>query len=223
MKNSDEMRTLVPKKTPKRGYGGRSAEQLTQERYDRLMSSALELFGTEGYLPTTVEKLCRHAKVTTRHFYEHFADREAILIAIFEQILQQTKQVVLQEIINPELALEQRLLAGIRAFLQQHLQDVRRLKITTQEVLGVSQRVEVVRHAVISEFAALIEQYLAVLVAAQKIPPRNYKVLAFGLVGAMHELQIAWLHQQVPQTVESLVADMDFLIQAMLVGVATSS
>ncbi|MCB1657558.1 MAG: hypothetical protein KDI39_04970, partial [Pseudomonadales bacterium] len=84
-------------------------------------------------------------------------------------------------------------------------------------------RVEAVRHAVISEFAALIEQYLAVLVAAQKIPPRNYKVLAFGLVGAMHELQIAWLHQQVPQTVESLVADMDFLIQAMLVGVATSS
>ena len=223
MKNSDEMRTLVPKKTPKRGYGGRSAEQLAQERYERLMASALELFGTEGYLPTTVEKLCRHAKVTTRHFYEHFADREAILIAIFKQILQQTKQVVLQEIINPELALEQRLLAGIRAFLEQHLQDVRRLKITTQEVLGVSQRVEVVRHAVISEFAALIEQYLAVLVAAQKIPPRNYKVLAFGLVGAMHELLIAWLHQQVPQTLESLVADMEFLIQAMLVGVATSS
>ena len=223
MQNSDEMRTLVPKKAAKRGYGGRSAEQLAQERYERLMASALELFGTEGYLPTTVEKLCRHAKVTTRHFYEHFADREAILIAIFKQILQQTKQVVLQEIINPELALEQRLLAGIRAFLEQHLQDVRRLKITTQEVLGVSQRVEVVRHAVISEFAALIEQYLAVLVAAQKIPPRNYKVLAFGLVGAMHELQIAWLHQQVPQTLESLVADMEFLIQAMLVGVATSS
>lgn len=95
------------------------------------MASALELFGTVGYLSTTVEKLCAHAKVTPRHFYEHFKDREAILIAIFNDILQQTRQTVLAEILNHSLVLEQRFIAGIDAFLTAHLEDVRRVKITT--------------------------------------------------------------------------------------------
>ncbi|HMY27516.1 MAG TPA: TetR/AcrR family transcriptional regulator [Agitococcus sp.] len=219
MQNSDEMRTLVPKKTPKRGYGGRSAEQLAQERYERLMASALELFGTVGYLPTTVEKLCAHAKVTPRHFYEHFKDREAILIAVFNDILQQSKHAVLSQMLNGELSLEQRFVAGVNAFLSAHLEDLRRVKITTQEILGVSQRVEAARNAAITEFALLIESYLGLWVAAGKLPARNYKVLAFGLVGAMHELQIAWLNKQVPQEKAVLVEEMAFLMSCLVKGV----
>ncbi|PTQ90453.1 TetR/AcrR family transcriptional regulator [Agitococcus lubricus] len=222
MQDSDEMSTKVPKKSTKRGYGGRSAEQLAEERYQRLMASALELFGTVGYLPTTVEKLCAHAKVTPRHFYEHFADREAILIAVFKLILQETRMAVLHAMLDEKIALEQRLLAGMNAFLQAHLDDIRRVRITTQEILGVSQRVEAVRNEAITEFAVLIENYLAIWVAQQKIPARNYRVLAFGLVGAMHELQIAWLNQQVPQERGLLLAEMAFILQAMMRGVQFS-
>ena len=46
MTQSDEMSTNVPKKISKRGYAGRSAEQLMQERRQRLMDTALELFGS---------------------------------------------------------------------------------------------------------------------------------------------------------------------------------
>lgn len=222
MQNSDEIRTLVPKKIVKRGYGGRSAEQLAQERYERLMASALELFGTVGYLPTTVEKLCAHAKVTPRHFYEHFKDRETILIAVFNDILQQTRQAVLAEILNPSLVLEQRFMAGIDAFLSAHLEDIRRVKITTQEILGVSQRVEAARNAAITEFALLIESYLGLWVAAGKLPARNYKIVAFGLVGAMHELQIAWLNKQIPQEKAVLVEEITFLMNTMIKGVMTT-
>ena len=89
----------------------------------------------------------------------------------------------------------------------------RRAKITTQEILGVSQRVEVHRNILITEFALLIESYLTLLVAEGKLPARNYRILAFGIVGAMHELQIAWLNQQVPQQREVLVAEIDYLTQ----------
>lgn len=220
MNKSDEMCTLVPKKPQKRGYGGRSAEQLSQERYVRLMQTALELFGTVGYLPTTVEKICSHAKVTTRHFYEHFADRESLLIAVFDDILQHTRQLVLVEMLNNTLPLELRFMSAINVFLASHLDDPRRAKITTQEILGVSQRVEAHRNKVITEFALLIEAYLALWIKAERLPERNYKVLAFGLVGAMHELQIAWLNGQVPQAREELVAEINFLMQAMIKGVA---
>jgi AcrR family transcriptional regulator len=222
MKQSDEMSTKVPKKTVKRGYGGRSAEQLSQERHQRLMDTALELFGTVGYLPTTVEKICSHAKVTTRHFYEHFADREALLMAIFDQILQQTREQVLAQVLNDALPLEQRFMNAINAFLSSHLDDPRRAKITTQEILGVSQRVEAHRNKLITEFAYLIEAYLALWVNTGKLPARNYRVFAFGLVGAMHELQIAWLNEQVPQPREQLLAEIDFLMQAIIKGASMS-
>lgn len=60
----------MPAGPRRRGYAGRTAAELSGERRQRLLETGLELFGTEGYLPTTVEKLCSHAKVTTRHFYE---------------------------------------------------------------------------------------------------------------------------------------------------------
>ena len=223
MTQSDEMSTNVPKKISKRGYAGRSAEQLMQERRQRLMDTALELFGTVGYVPTTVEKICSHAKVTTRHFYEHFKDREALLMAIFDTILQETRQKVLAEIITSDLPLEQRFVGAVNAFLTSHLDDPRRAKITTQEILGVSQRVEAHRNVLITEFALLIESYLTLLVAEGKLPARNYRILAFGIVGAMHELQIAWLNQQVPQQREVLVAEIDYLMQIMMKGVSVVS
>ena len=216
MQQSDEISTKVPKIRAKRGYGGRSAEELAEERRVRLMDTALELFGTVGYLPTTVEKLCAAAKVTPRHFYEHFADREALLIAVFEDILQHSLQQVLAAVMNPDLPLAQRFVAGVDVFLASHLDDPRRARITTQEILGVSRRAEASRHALITEFARLIEQYLDVLAEQGLVARRNFKNLAFCLVGAMHELQIAWLHGAVPQAREALVVEIRFLIEAML-------
>lgn len=220
MNQSDEMSTEVPKIRAKRGYGGRSAEELAEERRQRLMATGLELFGTVGYLPTTVEKLCSAAKVTPRHFYEHFSDREALLIAVFEDILQHTLQQVLAAMINADVPLKERFALGVDVFLASHLDDPRRARITTQEILGVSQHAEASRNALITEFAQLIEQYLEVLAEHGQIVRRNFKVLAFGIVGAMHELQIAWLHAAVPQAREELVAEIRFLIEAMLKGAA---
>ncbi|HEX5359539.1 MAG TPA: TetR/AcrR family transcriptional regulator [Fluviicoccus sp.] len=206
------------KKTARRGYGGRSAAELSAERRQRLMDTGLELFGTDGYLPTTVEKLCSHAKVTTRHFYEHFRDREALLIALFEDILADTRNRVVAVMLDPAIPAERRFEAALDVFLAAHLDDPRRARITTQEILGVSARAEAARNQVISGFAGLIEAYLGSLAAAGKLPPRNYRVLAVGIVGAMHELQIAWLDGSLGVSRQELVAELGFLVAAMVKG-----
>jgi AcrR family transcriptional regulator len=220
MENSPESSMTVVK-TTRRGYGGRSAAELSAERRQRLMDTGLELFGTDGYLPTTVEKLCSHAKVTTRHFYEHFRDRESLLIALFETILAETRAQVLAVMLDPQLPAERRFEAALDAFLASHLDDPRRARITTQEILGVSARAEAARNQVISGFATLIEAYLGSLVAAGKLPPRNYRVLAVGIVGAMHELQIAWLDGSLGVSRRELVEELGFLVKAMVKGAAT--
>lgn len=211
----------APASTPapsRRGYGGRSAGELAAERRRRLLDTALELFGTRGYAATSTEKLCAAARVTTRHFYEQFRDREALLLAVFDEVMQGSKARVLAALAVPDLPAQGRLLAALDAFIDAQLEDPRRARLTTSEVLGVSARVEAGRNAVINEFAQMIEAYAGMLVASGELPRRNYRVLAFGVVGAMHELQLAWLNPENGLDRESLKAEMRFLVKAMMTG-----
>lgn len=212
---TDSLEKTPERPAKRRGYGGQSAEQLAAERRERLLATALELFGTQGYAATPIERLCSAAKVTTRHFYEAFVDREALLIALFEQVMFETKTRVMAALASTA---ENRLAAALDAFLDAQLGDPRRARLTTIEVLGVSPRVEARRHAVISDFAQIIEAYAGALMGSGELPTRNYRVLAFGVVGAMHELQILWLNQANTLSREVLREEALFLVQAILAG-----
>src|SRR5690349_17857471 len=80
---------MTSTRAPRRHYGGRSDAQRRAERHERLMEAGLELFGSEGYAATSIERLCATASVSTRNFYEEFPGREALLIALHERITQQ--------------------------------------------------------------------------------------------------------------------------------------
>ena len=69
----------APKPSGERLYGGMTAEQRRAERRRRLLDTALELFGTDGYPYTGIERICSHAGVTARHFYEEFGNRETLM------------------------------------------------------------------------------------------------------------------------------------------------
>lgn len=206
---------IAPKR---RGYGGRSADELSAERRQRLLDTALELFGTQGYAATPTEKLCAAAKVTTRHFYEHFKDREALLLTIFEETMAATRERVINTLLAADLPPAERFLAALDAFLDAQLDDPRRARLTTSEVLGVSARVEAGRNAVINGFAQVIESYADLLAANGELPARNYRVLAFGMVGAMHELQLAWLNPDNQLEIDDLKSELRFLLHAILAG-----
>ncbi|SNY62442.1 DNA-binding transcriptional regulator, AcrR family [Paractinoplanes atraurantiacus] len=46
------------------------------------MASAVHLFGTRDYDDVTVTDVCSRAKVSKRYFYEHFRDREDLVIKV---------------------------------------------------------------------------------------------------------------------------------------------
>ena len=71
-----------------RRYSGRSVEEWKAARRERLLEAALELFGTDGYPATSVERLCALAKVSTRHFYHEFQNKEAVLLAVHAQVIE---------------------------------------------------------------------------------------------------------------------------------------
>lgn len=210
----------TPAKTAatRRGYGGRSAEELQAERRERLLAAAMELFGTRGYLATRIEHLCGEARVTTRHFYEQFSDREALLTAVFERVMADAATAVLGALAQDGQSGMERARAGLHAFVHLQLNDPRRARISCIEVMGVSRALEDRRREVMQRFASLIESQLQQLAAQGLVPQRSYRALALAFVGGVHELEIDWLLAQPHPAVDSVVDELWFILSTLLAG-----
>ena len=67
---------------PTRRYSGQSADERDAARRKRLLAAATDFIGTQGYAATTVERICAEAKVSTRHFYQQFDNKESVFLAV---------------------------------------------------------------------------------------------------------------------------------------------
>ena len=61
----------------------RPQQQRSRDALCRIVTSAVRLFSDNGLEATRVADIVRHAHVPTGTFYQHFADKEALLEAIF--------------------------------------------------------------------------------------------------------------------------------------------
>ena len=101
---------------PGRVYGGRSQDERRADRRLRLVQAGLEVFGTEGWGGTTIERLCAAAGVATRSFYEEFASREALLSAVYEDLMGGALAAVLPAV-EASGTPEERIHAGVAGYV----------------------------------------------------------------------------------------------------------
>ncbi|MFE9625067.1 TetR/AcrR family transcriptional regulator [Streptomyces sp. NPDC006527] len=67
-------------------YGGQSLQERAADRRARISRAALELFAGRSYDDVTVAEVCARAKVLKRrYFYEHFTDREDLLLVVHRE------------------------------------------------------------------------------------------------------------------------------------------
>lgn len=113
----------------KRVYSGMSAEERHRERRTRLVNAAVELIGTLGVAATTVTAVCAQSGVTSRYFYQHFSDRNALLRAVYQQLYATFHDVIVQAI--PDAGAQPAVLAHapIRALVNMIDNDARLARI----------------------------------------------------------------------------------------------
>jgi AcrR family transcriptional regulator len=71
-----------------RPYGGVQARDRVSERRRRLLDAGLELLGgTDSPPDLTVRAVCGEAGVTARYFYESFADKDDLVVAVFDRVI----------------------------------------------------------------------------------------------------------------------------------------
>ena len=192
-------------------------DTLRQERRERLLHAALELFGTRGYAATSIEALCAAARVAPRHFYEHFHNREAVLQAIYQQIADEGKGVIRRSLDRPGDK-QERALDAVRAFAQFYTEDPRRARIGSLEVVGVSVVTEALRRQITHEYATIIADHAIELVTGAALEKRHYLLMGISLVGAINELVVEWLAGSSAMTAAEVVDHITTLFRLVLLG-----
>ncbi|MEZ0580385.1 TetR/AcrR family transcriptional regulator [Nocardioides sp. MH1] len=87
----------VAKVTPRR-YGGKSADQRRAERRQQVVAAALDIWQEQGWAAVTMRGVCARAGLTDRYFYESFTDRDALLGTIWDQMRDETLEMLLAAI-----------------------------------------------------------------------------------------------------------------------------
>lgn len=201
-----------------RRYRGRSAADRRAERREQLMQAGLDLFGTDGYSGTSIERLCSTAGVSTRNFYEEFSSREALLIALHDRMISSVLKEMTDMLAELEDAsLQTRIEQAVRTFVSTTSQDSRWARVNFVELIGVSPTVEQHRMAWRQQWIAFIVGEAERGVRRGEAKPGDYTMAAISIIGAVNELVNHHSHNPEKYTLEMVIEEVRRLAETLTV------
>jgi AcrR family transcriptional regulator len=190
--------------TPTRVYGGRSADQRRSERRRRLIDAALDIWGDQGWAAVTMRGVCATAGLTDRYFYENFADRDALLVAVWDQTLTDVLAGVVQAMAQAPPEPRPQVRAALDAFVHTVAEDPRKARIGFGAHAG-SPALEQRRHDAIQTFARLMVEKAHDWRRVGEIDEIALHVNALIAVGGLAELVSNWLAGSLPIDADQLI------------------
>jgi len=190
-----------------RRWRGKTTEERQAARRELLIEAGIELFGTQGYASTSVKAVCDEAGLTERYFYEAFPDREGLLVAIYDMLIEEAAAATLKAIEGVEDDMKESMRAALRGFATQVTKDPRRARIQEIEVIGVSPVLEERRRNAIHAFADLIAARTRQFGGRDQSGPIRLDVIALGLVGAVNEQLIDYVLGHLDISLDDLIAN----------------
>jgi AcrR family transcriptional regulator len=174
-------------------YSGQSPDERNAHRRRRLLDAGRELFGTTGYAGTSVERLCSQAKVSTRHFYQLYGNKEAAFLDVYDEINGQSLERALTEMAASEgEPMDVRVSQALLAYIAPLAEDLRAARIAFVEVMGISPETEQRRLAYRESLVALVEAEGAAAVARGEVTPRDFRFATLALDGAASAVIYDW-------------------------------
>jgi len=197
---------------PVRPWRGISPERRVAERRERLLEGGLEVFVARGFANSRVRDVCREAGLTERYFYESFADKEGLLVALVERIVGDLVVAVGPAIELAQTESEVAVDAAARAVVRSLTGDPRRARILLVEVVGVSPAIEATRRALIARLADVIRRAVAGAFGPWALESPQVELVARALVGAAQELLVAYVRDELKLDEEALIENLARLL-----------
>lgn len=204
-----------------RSYAGLPPEQRVARRRQQFIEAGRQLFGTIGYRKTTVRLLCKEAGLTDRYFYESFASIEALLVAVYEGLIDELESAILTAFLSdPEAGLEARIRSGVDALFRV-AENPQLSRVIWIEILGVSPGAEAVYNVTLRRFADLLFSLGNAVLQPVTVPEPVLRTACMGLIGAASETAKDWLHASYQQPREVLVDGVMVLFRGLIRALRT--
>lgn len=177
-----------------RPYRGVNKEVRIAQRREKLVESAVELFGGQGFANTSIKALCVNAGLTERSFYESFGVKEELLQAAYlharSRVLGAARTALAAAAPNPAA----RHLAAVGEYLRQLEDNPAVARLLLFEMEGVSEATDAVMRQVLQEAADLILYEIGAGLPARPGGKLDGELLAMGMMGAIYQLAKVWVH-----------------------------
>jgi AcrR family transcriptional regulator len=188
-------------RAPARIYRGENHEERRLHRRARLLEAGLDLLGTRGWQATTVTAVCQHARLTPRYFYESFADRDQLLVAIFDGLV---GEIIAEVTAGGPTDAAGLLRATVTAFVGMADSDPRKGRALFIEALGSE---ALVRRRLERQhwFAAQLARQAAAGARPRKHQARALRTASLIASGGLIQTMIAWLEGELDSTADQVV------------------
>lgn len=195
-----------------RTWGGKTLDDRRAERRRRLLDAGFDLLGTGGVAQVTVRGVCRAAQLTERYFYESFADRDELLVAVHTRTAEELRDTLAAAVVAAPAEPVTRATAAVEAFVGALQEDPRRGRVLLIEAFA-DERLTRTGFALVPAFSALLVEQLREMFSDGP-DELDAELTASALVGAMTHLFVGWLDGTIAVTRERLVAHVVRLILA---------
>jgi AcrR family transcriptional regulator len=195
---------MVQRATVPRGRHAPPLEIRLSMQRRRLFTAAAEVFARVGYADATAEAIAREAGMSKATFYEHFANKEECILALFDEA---ATEVIRAMADSADAAGEdpwERWRAGTRAFLDMLAEHPAEAQTLLVEVGAAGERGADRRDKILALFARMLDEENAAAARQGVVIRFSSEHDAFALVGAGVELVSRQIRLGVPKDVRDL-------------------
>jgi AcrR family transcriptional regulator len=185
----------------------------------RLFEAAAAEFARSGYAEASAEAISRAAGMSKATFYEHFANKEECILALFDEAATEVLRAMAEGTAAGGRDPVERLRGGLRAFLTMLARYPNESQTLLVEIIGAGPRAAQRRDEVFELFAEAISAENAVAAEAGTLTRLASPDDAFAVVGAVAELASRQIRLGVPADVR----DLEPVIERLVLGVMARS
>lgn len=185
-----------------RPYGGVDGTRRVEQRREALIEAGLELMGsTEPEL--TVRGVCKQSGLAARYFYESFADRDALMSAVYDSVVTDIA-ISTQVAVDAAETEHDKATAGITNIVHTIARDPRRGRLLFSDAFTNSTLAEKRRMSTMA-FVGLLAGNAQTFYRLDN--SRQLTLTATFLVGGLTQTLRSWLDGHLDVTQEDLVSD----------------
>lgn len=185
----------------------------------RLFEAAAAVFSRTGYAEASAEAISREASMSKATFYEHFANKEECLVALFEHAIAALVDALTAASRGAERDYQERHSAGLRAILEMIEAHPTLAQAILVETVGAGPRLAERRIAALNEFARVIYEQTVRAAELTGGPAFASPDEAFAIVGATFELVSRQLRTGQPER----VLDLQPLVERLILGLLSQA